>query len=159
MKIYRLTALIGTHAAGSGRHNESMAGGMRFECQPGCTACCEQKGFVYLTDTDVKRAAAFLGMTTGAFERKYVYRTRNRIRLRVPRDAHCHFLEGRGCSIHPAKPTQCRIFPFWPELVDSRRAWLKTARYCPGMGKGPLIQIESAKAQAEEMRKGYPHMY
>src|ERR1039457_2767618 len=56
-------------------HNESMAEGLRFECQPGCTACCTQKGFVYLTAADLPRMASFLGMTPAAFERRYVYRT------------------------------------------------------------------------------------
>ena len=68
------------------------------------------------------------------------------------------FLVEGGCGIHPAKPTQCRIFPFWPELVDHPRAWAKTARYCPGIGKGPLIQIKSARAQAEEMRAEHPEV-
>ena len=136
-----------------------MPEGLRFECQPGCTECCRQKGLVYLTEADLLRAAEFLGMTAAAFERKYVYRTRNRVRLRVPRAKHCHFLRGEGCSIHPAKPTQCRIFPFWPELVESRREWLKTAKYCPGMGKGPLIQIAAAQGLAREMREGYPGLY
>jgi hypothetical protein len=44
-------------------------------------------------------------------------------------------------------------------LVESRREWQKTAQYCPGMGKGPLIQIEAAKELAREMREGYPEMY
>jgi Fe-S-cluster containining protein len=79
--------------------------------------------------------------------------------LRTPRHATCHFLREDGCSIHPAKPTQCRIFPFWPELVASRREWNRTARYCPGIGKGPLIQIENAREQAQEMRQAYPAMY
>ena len=130
-----------------------MVAGLRFECQPGCTACCEQKGFVYLTEADLPRAAAFLGMSAQAFERKYVYRTRHQMRLLVPRDSTCHFLYEGGCSIHPAKPTQCRVFPYWPELVDSRREWLNTANYCPGIGKGPLIQIETAKGLSQEMRK------
>ena len=136
-----------------------MAEALRFECQPGCTECCRQKGFVYLTESDVLRIAAFLGMTAKAFERKFVFRTRNRARLRVPRDASCHFLLEGGCSIHAVKPTQCRIFPFWPELLDSKREWRKTARYCPGLDKGPLIQIESARAQAREMREAYPGLY
>jgi Fe-S-cluster containining protein len=137
-----------------------MPEGMRFECQPGCTACCTQRGFVYLSEYDVKRAAAFLGMTATVFERRYIFRTPKRRRLRVPRDSRqCYFLNGDGCSIHPAKPTQCRIFPFWPELVESRREWKKTAKYCPGLGKGPLIQIETAQAQATEMRAAYPEMY
>ena len=132
---------------------DHMAAGLRFECQAGCTACCEQKGFVYLTEADIPRAASFLGITAAAFERQFVYRTRNMRRLRVPRDSTCHFLRAGGCSIHPAKPSQCRVFPYWPELVDSRREWLKTARYCPGIGQGPLIQIETAKALSREMRE------
>jgi len=136
-----------------------MAEGLRFECQTGCTECCRQKGFVYLTGADLVRMAAFLGMSAAAFERKFVYRTRNRMRLRVPRDANCHFLMDGGCSIHAAKPTQCRIFPFWPELIESRREWKKTARYCPGIGQGPLVQIAGARAQAQEMREGYPGLY
>ena len=78
---------------------------------------------------------------------------------RVPRGAHCHFLSGGGCGIHPAKPTQCRIFPFWPELVDHPKVWAKTAIYCPGIGEGPLIQIKTARAQAEEMRQEHPKLY
>ncbi len=105
------------------------------------------------------RAANFVGMTAARFERQYVHRTRNRMRLRVPRRTHCHFLHEGGCGIHPAKPTQCRIFPFWPELVDSPKVWLKTAKYCPGIGTGPLIQIKSARAQAEEMRQEHPKLY
>jgi uncharacterized protein len=136
-----------------------MSEGLRFECQPGCTVCCERKGFVYLTEADLVRAAEFLGMTPAAFERKYVYRTNKQLRLRVPRNSTCRFLRDGGCSIHPAKPTQCRIFPFWPELVESKREWLKTASYCPGIGKGPLIQIDTAQAQAREMREAYPEMY
>ena len=133
--------------------------GLRFECQPGCTACCEQRGFVYVTDADIVRAAEFLGMTSEAFERRFVFRTSRRARLRVPRDASCHFLVAGGCSIHPAKPVQCRIFPFWPELVESRREWKKAAKFCPGLDHGPLVQIETAKHLAREMREAYPALY
>ncbi len=136
-----------------------MPQGLRFECQPGCTECCRQQGFVYLTQPDLIRIADHLGMTAAAFEREYVYRTRNLLRLRVPRDSRCRFLTGAGCSIHPVKPTQCRIFPFWPELVESRREWRKTARYCPGIGKGPLVRIEAARDAAREMRVSYPGLY
>jgi uncharacterized protein len=132
---------------------------MRFECQPGCTVCCERKGFVYLTEADVTRAAEFLGMTQAAFERTYVYRTTNLRRLRTPRETQCHFLREGGCSIHPAKPTQCRLFPYWPELVDHPNEWHKAASWCPGIGKGELVQIEAAQAMAQEMRTAYPPHY
>lgn len=132
---------------------------LRFQCQPGCTACCTQRGFVWLTEEDLARAAEFLGMTPRAFERRYVYRTSRRLRLRVPRDANCHFLRDGGCSIHAVKPTQCRIFPFWPELVESRREWRKAAKFCPGLDQGPLVQIQTAKELAREMREAYPTLY
>jgi len=132
---------------------------MRFACQPGCTACCERKGFVYLTEEDIHRAAAFLGMTAALFEKRYVYRTRNLRRLRTPRGAQCRFLTAGGCSIHPAKPTQCRIYPFWPELTENSREWRKTGGWCPGIGKGDLIQIETIHSLAGEMRAAYPSMY
>ncbi len=132
---------------------------MRFECQPGCTACCDQQGFVYLTEQDALNISAFLGMTPAAFERKYVYRTKKLRRLRVPRESQCSFLREGGCSIHAVKPVQCRAFPYWPELVENPKAWHKTASYCPGIGKGDLIQIEIAQAGTKEMREAYPSMY
>jgi Fe-S-cluster containining protein len=136
-----------------------MAEGLRFACQPGCIACCTQQGFVYLTEADARRIADHLGLTVRAFEKRYCYRTRRQLRLRVPRQVQCHFLRDGGCSIHAVKPTQCSIFPFWPETVESRAEWRKTARYCPGIGQGPLIQIESVRAQAQQMREAYPWMY
>jgi uncharacterized protein len=132
---------------------------MRFECQAGCTACCTQEGWIYLTEDDIARAAAFLGVTRRAFEKRWVYRTRNQRRLRVAQVSGCPFLRESGCSIHPAKPTQCRIFPFWPEIVRSTRGWVRTSRYCPGIGKGRLVRIGSAEALAAEMKAAYPHMY
>jgi uncharacterized protein len=132
---------------------------LRFECQPGCTECCTQKGFVYLNADDVSRAAAFLGLSAAEFERRYVYRTRKKMRLRVPKTGHCHFLDGGGCRIHTAKPLQCRTYPFWPELIASARAWKRTSRICPGIGKGPLIQIEIAREISRDMREGLRELY
>lgn len=105
------------------------------------------------------RAARFLGITAALFEKRYVYRTKNLRRLRTPRAAQCTFLRREGCSIHPAKPTQCRIFPFWPELTEKARDWHRTADWCPGIGKGELVQIESVQKLAQEMRTAYPSMY
>jgi len=102
------------------------ARGLRFECQSGCTECCRQKGFVYLAESDLARAATFLGMTAAAFERRYVYRTHHRMRLRMSRHSLYQFLRPDGCGIHPAKPTQCRIFP------SGRSCWNPAAN-----GTGP----------------------
>ena len=78
------------------------------------------------------------------------------MRLSNPLDVDCHFLEENGCSIHHAKPLQCRTFPYWPELVDRKRNWKSAARFCPGIGEGPLVQIEQVRAQAEACGDAFP---
>ncbi len=131
----------------------------RFVCVPACTSCCREKGFVYLSEENLRRAAAFLRLTPAAFERKYVYRTKHLLRFRKPRGAQCHFLREQGCAIHPVKPAQCRAFPFWPELVADRAGWSATAAYCPGIGCGPPVPIETVHRIVTEMRESYPGVY
>jgi Fe-S-cluster containining protein len=132
---------------------------MRFECQTGCTKCCEQQGFVYLTEADITRLAPFLNMSVAAFEQRYVYRTRHMRRLRVPRYAQCDFLKDGGCSVHAAKPLQCAAFPFWPDLVANKRNWRKAGERCPGIGKGELVQIQIARETARGMKAAHPALY
>ncbi|MEO8100738.1 MAG: YkgJ family cysteine cluster protein [Acidobacteriota bacterium] len=134
-------------------------GTLRFECQSGCSNCCDQSGFVYLSESDILRAAKFVRMSPQAFEAKYIYRTAHQRRFRKPPAKQCPFLDFKRCSIHPAKPTQCRTFPFWPEMVESPAEWKRTSKYCPGIGKGPLIQIGTAMEIAEEQRRSYPEDY
>jgi Fe-S-cluster containining protein len=133
--------------------------GLRFECVPGCTNCCRVQGWVYITEDDLQRAAAFLALSPADFEAQYVVRTKNTLRLRKPKGEQCHFLQEGGCGIHPAKPVQCRLFPFWPELVENRDNWNEAAQNCPGMNRGPLIQIGEAMEVAQEMRRAYPSQY
>lgn len=132
---------------------------VRFECQPGCTACCEQRGQVHLTEADAANAAAFVGLKQAEFERRYVVRSRNVLRFRKPRGKQCPFLNDGGCSIHPVKPVQCRLFPFWPELIECEFEWRATAEWCPGIGKGKLVQIAAARSIAGEMKQAYPSQY
>jgi Fe-S-cluster containining protein len=132
---------------------------LRFACQSGCTKCCEVHGFVYITENDLRRIAAYVGLTPTAFEKRYVVRFKRLLRLRKPRRAQCHFLTKGGCSVHPVKPVQCRLYPFWPELVEQRAHWEAERRMCPGIGKGELIQIGVACETAAEMKTAYPAIY
>ncbi len=116
-------------------------------------------GYVYLTEDDLRRAAAFLGLSRRAFESQYVYRTKHLLRLRKPRNSQCHFLGEDGCAIHPAKPTQCRVFPFWPELVGSPAAWRRAGKHCPGIGKGGLRDFRwRSAARQRDARKVPGHV-
>lgn len=132
---------------------------IRFACQPGCTSCCETEGYVYLTEKDLLRIAKYLKLAPIEFETKYVYRTKHLLRLRKPRGSQCHFLKDGGCGIHPVNPVQCRLYPFWPELVEKPSVWRKEGKRCPGIGKGDLIQIGDALEKAEGMKTAYPGIY
>jgi Fe-S-cluster containining protein len=97
-------------------------------------------------------------MSADEFQQRYVYATKRHLRLRRRRGL-CPFLTSEGCSVHPAKPTQCRVFPFWPELTEDKRVLEETGQWCPGIGKGDMVSVESLKQSARDMRKAYPHMY
>ncbi|HYM11442.1 MAG TPA: YkgJ family cysteine cluster protein [Bryobacterales bacterium] len=130
----------------------------RFECQRGCINCCTRSGHVFVTEEDIGRIAAHLGLERGAFEKRYVYRSKLGARLTVPSAHGCHFLVEGGCSIHEVKPLQCRVFPYWPENVATRSAWKGLRRYCPGVGVGPLVQIETVRAQAQSYCDAFPEL-
>ncbi len=131
---------------------------LQFACQKGCTKCCTRRGSVYLSESDLTRAAEYLGMTAAEFESRYVIRYRHVLRLRRPPDGadQCQFLSAGGCSIHPVKPTQCRTYPFWPSLIESRSVWNLEGKFCPGINKGDLVQIKTARQIASELGIVFP---
>ena len=128
----------------------------RFQCQRGCTNCCTRSGDVYLTEQDIERIAGYLGFERQAFERRYVERSGGRPRLTEPRADSCHFLQAGGCAIHQVKPLQCRTFPFWPENIENRRSWNALRSFCPGVGAGPLVNIEEIRSAAQAYRDAFP---
>jgi Fe-S-cluster containining protein len=132
---------------------------VRFACQAGCIRCCDTKGFVYITEKDLRQMAKHSGLSAKVFETRYVVRYRRLLRLRKPRNSQCHFLTAEGCSVHAVKPVQCRTYPFWPELVEQRAAWKDEGKRCPGIGKGELVQIGMACEVAGEMKVAYPPLY
>jgi len=93
-----------------------------------CGNCCRGDGFVQITNSDLERAAAYLGIGRQEFLDTYCQlEVDGAISLRDQDDAEqsCIFLteeEGLfGCRIHGEKPTQCAGFPFtWrpKDLLD-----------------------------------------
>ena len=124
------------------------AGGLRFACVAGCGACCVQEGgrdHVYLEGGDVARLAAFLGLSRPAFRRLHARRSGGLTELRFA-GGRCPFLDGTSCRVHPARPAQCRSFPFWPENLRRRDAWEAVAAHCPGIGQGESVPLARIRA-------------
>jgi hypothetical protein len=132
---------------------------MRFECQPRCIRCCTRKGVVYVTAEDIARIARNLGLSGAEFRRRHICCKPPLLRLRVGRNKLCPFLFSDGCSIHQVKPLQCSSFPFWPELLASASERRKTAKFCPGMNRGKLVDLDSARAIASQVRRAFKQQY
>ncbi len=119
--------------------------GVRFECQ-GSGKCCTSHGefgFVFLTLEDRKRFAKFFKIRVADFTKKYCEKTNGIWHLKEdPKNPDCMFLKNKRCSTYEARPTQCRTWPFWPEVMNAK-SWAKEVKaFCPGVGKGPVVPVE-----------------
>ncbi|MCX7977592.1 MAG: YkgJ family cysteine cluster protein [Bdellovibrionaceae bacterium] len=130
--------------------------GIRFQCQSSGNCCVSRGefGFVYLTLKDRQRLAKHLQMTTAAFTRRFCEKTGGLWHLQESKSRpECLFLRERKCSVYPARPEQCRTWPFWPEVLKPK-AWKKeVVGFCPGVGKGPLISAQEIEATLEADKK------
>lgn len=138
------------------KKTEWWAEGVRFQCQ-GSGNCCisrDEYGFVFLTLSDRKRFAKYFGITIQAFTKKYCTKRAGLFHLtEIKTDPNCMFLKDKKCSVYQARPTQCRTWPFWPEVMNAKTWQKEVSSFCPGIGKGPLISAEKIKASIEEQKK------
>ena len=88
--------------------------------------------------------ADFLGLGFAEFRRRFVTMKWGRPSFRERPNFDCVFYDAETArwSIYAVRPSQCRAFPFWPELLRSQSAWDAAARKCPGMNEGPLLTPE-----------------
>ncbi len=128
--------------------------GVRFECQ-GSGGCCVSRGeygFVYLTRHDRQRMAKLKKLPTGEFTKTYCDKDSNgAFHLKEKKGrAECMFLKDKRCEVYSARPTQCRTWPFWPEVVNARTWSKEVAAYCPGVGKGAIVPAEKIREILKE---------
>ncbi len=119
--------------------------GLRFECQ-GSGKCCTSHGefgHVFLTLEDRKRFAKVLEMRVGEFTKKYCDKLGPIWKLREePGNPDCIFLKNKKCTVYEGRPTQCRTWPFWPDVMNAKSWKTEVANFCPGVGKGKLWSKE-----------------
>jgi Fe-S-cluster containining protein len=129
-----------------------LAEGIRFQCQ-GSGKCCTSHGefgFVFLTLSDRRQMAKLLKMTTRKFTQTYCEKKNGFFHITErPDNPDCLFLKKKQCSVYEARPTQCRTWPFWPEIMNPR-AWKKEIiNFCPGAGKGKVWTYEQINEQVQ----------
>jgi Fe-S-cluster containining protein len=131
------------------------AGGLHFECQQ-CGGCCSGpgEGYIWVTRPEIEFIADYLKISPSQLRWEYLKRIGLRTTIIEHRDTKdCIFLEKidgqKRCIIYPVRPSQCRIWPFWPENIKSPDAWNKAAQKCSGVNKGRLYSFE----EIEKIRK------
>ena len=102
-----------------------------FVCRQ-CGACCRIKdGIVRVSDAEIARIAAFLGMAEQAFidRETEVAPDRRGLILKSRPDGACVWLtDDNRCRIHSVKPDKCRTFPYEWTNADSKKV-------CPGLAE------------------------
>lgn len=121
--------------------------GLRFECQPDCGSCCTsaaREGSVYLEPEDVERLAKYLKLTPRELVATHATRESGELEIAMRPSGDCRFLDGVRCSVYPARPLQCRTYPFLPldgfTPIESAYTWRYEKKFCPGIGKGRLYR-------------------
>jgi len=140
--------------------------GIRFACTA-CGNCCRNHGegydYVYSTMRERRAIAAHLQLPQAEFERRYCEDVDGLLSFKSAPLADgrpgkgCIFLEGNRCSIYAVRPTQCRTFPFWPEVLADREVWRRDVEsVCPGVGTGPVHDLAEIRETVERQRAFEP---
>ncbi|MDR0910962.1 MAG: YkgJ family cysteine cluster protein [Spirochaetaceae bacterium] len=122
------------------------AEGLRFACKR-CSSCCRgEPGFVFLKDDDIAKLAEAVELRPEQFVKVYCRNIGAEISLKERRNFDCIFWKnnenGGGCELYRARPLQCRTFPFWQQILTSKKAWDAYSQHCPGMNSGKLYTME-----------------
>ena len=107
--------------------------GIFFKCKK-CSGCCTGfEGFVWITKEDIFKISNFLKITELEFLKKYTRYVGKKISLiEIGNNFDCIFLKNKKCQIYNIRPKQCKTFPFWTELLKSKKAFYENTKSCPG---------------------------
>ena len=121
--------------------------GLCFSCTQ-CGDCCRhEEGYVWVTRKEIRNIAQFLNLSEAEVIGRYTRQVGRRLSLVEKPNLDCVFWD-QGCSIYPVRPTQCRVFPFWPENLESPEAWEEVAQSCPGADQGHRYRVEEIQKLA-----------
>lgn len=105
-----------------------------FTCKR-CGNCCQGEGGIILTPADVDRLRAHLNMGPKAFADSCTETVGGKQRLRTNDQGWCIFFTD-GCTVHPAKPSVCRAWPFFRGNMVDESSWQMAQGACPGISPG-----------------------
>jgi Fe-S-cluster containining protein len=99
-----------------------------------------------VSPAQIERLERFVELSPGAFKKRYLTQDEDKDPvLRLKPNGDCIFWKD-GCSVYPARPRQCRTFPFWPETLESPEAWKELRTFCHGVDEGRLYALSEIKS-------------
>ena len=118
--------------------------GLKFTCTQCGNCCTGTPGFVWVTDEEIDRIAAYLDKPVGEIRLMYTRPARGKTSLTEYANGDCVFFdpESRRCTIYPVRPIQCQTWPFWKMNLSTRDDWKETKATCPGLDTGAFISLD-----------------
>ena len=106
-----------------------------FNCQM-CGQCCEGKGGIIVSPTDLTRLTSFLNISGDEFIQRFGEYLGGKLQIRMGDDGYCIFFKkGTGCSVHEGKPDICRAWPFFRGNLLDAESFSMAKEFCPGIDK------------------------
>jgi len=134
---------------------------IRFQCTQ-CSQCCYggKDAYVRASTQEIEKIIRFMQIDTDEFETEYLVKLVDLgygIRMKqsilaktMGKQGRCMLLSDEGkCSVYSVRPTQCRTYPFWPEILISEEKWNNEITRCEGINQGNVVEIAHIEQQKE----------
>lgn len=128
--------------------------GLKFQCTACGNCCTGAPGYVWVERAEIETLSAAIGVEPEEFIEKHTRQVGAGTSLVEFANGDCVFFDGvtRRCKVYLHRPRQCRTWPFWESTLADEVDWARTARGCPGIGRGPLVPLEEIEAQVRVIR-------
>lgn len=134
---------------------------IRFKCTQ-CSQCCYGGKYAYVraNQQEIEKIIEYMEIDAESFKNDYLIKLVDHgygIRMKksslkevIKIKGHCVLLNKEGkCSVYPVRPTQCRTYPFWPEILVSEDKWKNEVARCEGINQGEVVNAEYIEEQKE----------
>ncbi len=137
--------------------------GINFQCQ-GSANCCISRGsygFVFLSKKDLIKLAKFFKVSLMDFKKKHCDITDGFLHLKeIRKKGECIFLKDNNkCGVYKYRPTQCKTWPFWQENMNVKMWNDDVVNFCPGIGKGKLLNKKKIEKLLKIDKKNAKEIY
>ncbi|VAW98194.1 hypothetical protein MNBD_GAMMA23-24 [hydrothermal vent metagenome] len=134
---------------------------IRFKCTQ-CSQCCYGGKYAYVRASaqEIEDITAYMNIDAEIFKNKYLIKLvdhgygirmkKNSLSGVIKSNGHCVLLNKQGkCSVYPVRPTQCKTYPFWPEILISKDKWNNEVMRCEGINQGDVVDTEHVEQQKQ----------